>query len=228
MMYRAPLLGAQQSSRPSTSRHLPPPFLPLASPASTAAAPPRPLAPAPQFYLTLAPTPWLDGKHTIFGRVASGMGTLKKLGLVPVDGNDRPLTEVRATLSGSRRLAVAVARVPSGGFLKAHRPPPRRSHRLRATTAGRRATPPRSSSTARTPRAARRSRSRAAAVPAASGCSRWAARRSTAGTSRNNSSGLVRGSATAVAHKKRARFLFRPSMELFVVVVWLNALFFFL
>ena len=44
-----------------------------------------------QFYLTLAPAPWLDGKHTVFGRVCSGMGTVKKLGLVPIDGNDRPL-----------------------------------------------------------------------------------------------------------------------------------------
>ena len=75
------------------------PPLPLPRPRPLAPSPP----PAPQFYLTLAPTPWLDGKHTIFGRVASGMGTLKKLGLVPVDGNDRPLTEVRATPSGSRR-----------------------------------------------------------------------------------------------------------------------------
>ena len=43
-----------------------------------------------QFFITLAPCPWLDGKHTIFGRIASGMGTIKKLGMVACDANDRP------------------------------------------------------------------------------------------------------------------------------------------
>ncbi len=33
-----------------------------------------------QFFVTLAPTPWLDGKHTIFGRVYNGMGTVQRLG----------------------------------------------------------------------------------------------------------------------------------------------------
>jgi cyclophilin family peptidyl-prolyl cis-trans isomerase len=32
-----------------------------------------------QFFLTFVPTPWLDGKHTIFGSVAEGMETLKAL-----------------------------------------------------------------------------------------------------------------------------------------------------
>ena len=32
-----------------------------------------------QFFLTFVATPWLDGKHTIFGEVVSGMDTLKKL-----------------------------------------------------------------------------------------------------------------------------------------------------
>ena len=32
-----------------------------------------------QFFLTFVPTPWLDGKHTIFGKVVEGMDTLKKL-----------------------------------------------------------------------------------------------------------------------------------------------------
>ena len=32
-----------------------------------------------QFFLTFVATPWLDGKHTIFGEIVSGMDTLKKL-----------------------------------------------------------------------------------------------------------------------------------------------------
>lgn len=48
-----------------------------------------------QFFITLAPTPWLDGKHTIFGRVKSGMGTLKRMGLVKTGPEDRPLEEVK-------------------------------------------------------------------------------------------------------------------------------------
>ncbi|KAM5181247.1 peptidyl-prolyl cis-trans isomerase-like 1 [Mantella aurantiaca] len=47
-----------------------------------------------QFFLTLAPTQWLDGKHTIFGRVSQGLGTLNRLGMVETDNQDRPLDEV--------------------------------------------------------------------------------------------------------------------------------------
>jgi peptidyl-prolyl cis-trans isomerase B (cyclophilin B) len=32
-----------------------------------------------QFFLTFVATPWLDGKHTIFGEVVEGMGTVKEL-----------------------------------------------------------------------------------------------------------------------------------------------------
>lgn len=45
--------------------------------------------------MTLAPTPWLDGKHTIFGRVSAGMGVVQRLGSVPTSPEDKPLVEVR-------------------------------------------------------------------------------------------------------------------------------------
>jgi cyclophilin family peptidyl-prolyl cis-trans isomerase len=45
-----------------------------------------------QFFISLAPTPWLDGKHTIFGRIASGMQVVKRLGQVVTDSNDRCLS----------------------------------------------------------------------------------------------------------------------------------------
>ncbi|THH20908.1 hypothetical protein EW146_g563 [Bondarzewia mesenterica] len=48
-----------------------------------------------QFFLTLAPTPYLDTKHTIFGRVSSGMRVLQRLGAVAVDGQDRPREDVK-------------------------------------------------------------------------------------------------------------------------------------
>ncbi|KAI7872864.1 cyclophilin-like protein [Spinellus fusiger] len=48
-----------------------------------------------QFFITLAPSPWLDGKHTIFGRVRDGMNIVNRMGLVHVDANSRPRDSVR-------------------------------------------------------------------------------------------------------------------------------------
>ncbi|MCJ1314536.1 heme binding [Agyrium rufum] len=48
-----------------------------------------------QFFITLAPTPWLDGKHTIFGRVKSGLRVVQRMGLVKTNAEDRPVDEVK-------------------------------------------------------------------------------------------------------------------------------------
>lgn len=48
-----------------------------------------------QFFVTMGPTPWLDGKHTIFGRVSAGMSVVKRLNSCMTDANDRPTEEVK-------------------------------------------------------------------------------------------------------------------------------------
>lgn len=48
-----------------------------------------------QFFVTLAPTPWLDGKHTVFGRVCGGMEVIKRMGNVQTGAGDRPVNEVK-------------------------------------------------------------------------------------------------------------------------------------
>ena len=46
------------------------------------------------FIVTAEATPWLDGKHTVFGQVTSGQDVVDRIQSVDRDGRDRPTTPV--------------------------------------------------------------------------------------------------------------------------------------
>ncbi|HOJ18606.1 MAG: peptidylprolyl isomerase [Ignavibacteriales bacterium] len=49
-----------------------------------------------QFFITLVATPWLDGKHTVFGKVISGMDIVQAIGKVATTKPyDKPVTDVK-------------------------------------------------------------------------------------------------------------------------------------
>lgn len=53
-----------------------------------------------QFYITTIATPWLNGKHTIFGRVLKGSGVLHTIEKVKTDTDDFPMKPVVITDCG--------------------------------------------------------------------------------------------------------------------------------
>ena len=48
-----------------------------------------------QFFVTVAATPWLDNRHSIFGEVVEGYDVAEKISKVPRDASDRPKSEVK-------------------------------------------------------------------------------------------------------------------------------------
>ena len=47
-----------------------------------------------QFFITDAATPWLDGRHSIFGKVTKGIEIVHQIAQVPRDSGDKPLEPV--------------------------------------------------------------------------------------------------------------------------------------
>lgn len=48
-----------------------------------------------QFFINLADTDWLAGKHTVFGKVVKGMDVVDKMGAVKVDSEKKPVKDVK-------------------------------------------------------------------------------------------------------------------------------------
>jgi peptidyl-prolyl cis-trans isomerase A (cyclophilin A) len=48
-----------------------------------------------QFFITVAPAPWLDGKHAIFGRVVEGQYVVDQIAAAERNRSDRPLTDIK-------------------------------------------------------------------------------------------------------------------------------------
>ncbi|MFC1511414.1 peptidylprolyl isomerase [Candidatus Margulisiibacteriota bacterium] len=70
------------------------PVLTFANPGTLAMANSGPNTNGSQFFVTVAPTPWLNGKHTIFGRVVDGYEVVEAISKVKTGEQDKPVEPV--------------------------------------------------------------------------------------------------------------------------------------
>merc|ERR1719263_496786 len=53
-----------------------------------------------QFFITTVATPWLDGRHVVFGKIIEGMDVVKKIETTPTHPGDKPKKDVIIAKSG--------------------------------------------------------------------------------------------------------------------------------
>merc|ERR1712183_228100 len=57
-----------------------------------------------QFFITFVQTPWLDGRHTVFGKVTKGMDVARKIEKTKTNNRDKPMKDIKITDCGALEL----------------------------------------------------------------------------------------------------------------------------